>query len=259
MAHIQLSRRNAPARKDRGCFFQKTALSLHIHASDMKKLTFILTTALLLLLSEAAFAQRKGEKAEPDKGGWLAIKVVNGDTLYFDSIDPIWIFPRGRQASKSMRQYYKLVYNFNKVYPYAIVARKILSEADREIAANDLSGRKRERFIDKKQKELFDVFEKPMRKMTYSQGKLLVKLIDREIGKSSYDIIKDYKNGIAAKFWNGVASLFDNDLKKRYDPTGDDAITESLVEKWESGEFPALYYSIYYEEPPRVKIPSKYR
>ena len=56
-----------------------------------------------------------------------------------------------------------------------------------------------------------------------------------------------------------MASLFDNDLKKRYDPTGDDAITESLVEKWENGEFPTLYYSIYYEEPPRVKIPSKYR
>ena len=81
MAPIQLSRLNAPARNDRVCFFQKTALSLHIHASDMKKLTFILTAALLLLLSEAAFAQRKGEKTEPDKGGWLAIKVVNGHAL----------------------------------------------------------------------------------------------------------------------------------------------------------------------------------
>ena len=239
---------------------QKTALSLHIHASDMKKLSFILAAALLLLFSEAAFAQRaKSEKKEEDRGGWLAIKVVNGDTLYFDSIDPIWIFPRGRQATKSMRQYYKLVYNFNKVYPYALVARKIIREADAEIAASKLKGRSRERFIDQKQKELFKVFEKPMRKMTYSQGKLLVKLIDREIGKSSYDIIKDYKNGIAAKFWDGVASLFDNDLKKRYEPDGEDSVTESLVQKWENGEFPALYFSIYYEEPPVVKIPSKYR
>ncbi len=226
----------------------------------MKKLLFIFTATLLLLFSEAAFAQKgKSDRKEEEKGGWLAIKVVNGDTLYFDSIDPIWIFPRGRQATKSMRQYYKLVYNFNKVYPYAIVARKIIKEADAEIAGNNLKGRARERFIDKKQKELFKVFEKPMRKMTYSQGKLLVKLIDREIGKSSYDIIKDYKNGIAAKFWDGVASLFDNDLKKRYDPNGDDSVTESLVQKWENGEFPALYFSIYYEEPPVVKIPSKYR
>ena len=249
-----------PANAGNLCQLRKTVLSLQNHASDMKRLTFIFTAALLLLFSEAAFAQRsKSEKKEEEKGGWLAIKVVNGDTLYFDSIDPIWIFPHGRQASKSMRQYYKLVYNFNKVYPYALVARKIIREADQDIASSSLTGRKRERYIDKKQKELFDVFEKPMRKMTYSQGKLLVKLVDREIGKSPYDIIKDYKNGIAARFWNGVASLFDNDLKKRYDPTGDDAVTESLVEKWENGEFPALYFSIYYEEPPVVKIPSKYR
>ena len=60
-----------------------------------------------------------------------------------------------------------------------------------------------------------------MRSLTVSQGALLMKLIDREIGKSSYMIIKDYKNGMAAKFWQGVAKMFGSDLKKPYDPTGD--------------------------------------
>lgn len=236
----------------------------------MKRTTLIATLVLLFVGADVALAQRTVRQAarqdassvedKPDpRGGWYTLKVIDGDTVYFGKLDPVWIFPKGRKGTKSLRQYYKLVHNFSKVYPYALVARDILRDADDQIATSSLKGRKRDKFIEKKQKELFDVFEKPLRKMTYSQGKLLVKLIDREIGKSPYDIIKDYKSGIAAGFWQGVAGLFDNDLKKRYDPAGDDAITESLVEKWDNGEFPSLYFSIFYEDPPVVKIPSKYR
>lgn len=236
----------------------------------MKRTALIATLVLLLIGADVASAQRTARQAaredapsvedKPDpRGGWYTLKVIDGDTVYFGKLDPVWIFPKGRKGTKSLRQYYKLISNFNKVYPYALVARQILRDADDQIASSSLTGRKRERFIDKTQKELFSVYEKPLRNMTYSQGKLLVKLIDREIGKSPYDIIKDYKSGIAAGFWQGVAGLFDNDLKKRYDPLGDDAVTESLVEKWENGEFPALYFSIFYEDPPKVKLPSKYQ
>ena len=94
--------------------------------------------------------------------------------------------------------------------------------------------------------------------MTVSQGALLMKLIDREAGKSSYMIIKDYKSGIAAGFWQGIAKLFGSDLKKPYDPNGDDVATEELVRIWEAGEFPALYFSIFWEDAPVVSIPEKY-
>ena len=235
----------------------------------MRKTTLILLAALLLMaLPEAALAQRRSARqaAREDtregnpKGGWLGYKVEDGDTVYFDKIGPIWVFPRDRKGQKSLRQYYKMVYNFNKTYPYALVVKKIISQADTDISESSLKGRKKERYVDRTQEELFKVFEKPLRKMTYSQGKMLVRLIDREIGKSPYDIIKDYKNGMAAGFWQGVAKLFDNNLKKRYDPTqGEDAVLENLVKMWEKGDFPALYYSIFYEDPPEVKIPSKYR
>ena len=107
------------------------------------------------------------------------------------------------------------------------------------------------------QKQLFEMYEKPLRNMTISQGKLLIKLIDREIGRSSYKIIRDYKNGITAGFWQGVAKIFGNDLKKSYDPNGEDRVTEYLVSQWESGEFDNLYYSIFWEMPEHPVIASK--
>ena len=85
-----------------------------------------------------------------------------------------------------------------------------------------------------------------------------MKLIDRETGKTSYSIIKEYKSGITAGFWQGVAKLFGSDMKKPYDPEGDDIQVEELVKIWEAGDFPALYYSLFWKEPPVVKIPEKY-
>ena len=139
------------------------------------------------------------------------------------------------------------------------MARSIVSEVDSTIAAEGLKRGKKEKYIDKMQKELFDVFEKPLRNLTISQGAMLMKLIDREVGKSSYLIIKDYKSGMAAGFWQGIAKLFGSDLKKPYDPEGEDAPIEDLVKIWENGDFDGLYYSLFWEYPPKTEIPSKYR
>lgn len=233
----------------------------------MKRLVGILLIGVLSVAAGVeAFAQREVREAvrrDAPKEGVLMGFILRGpdDTLFIDNLSPIWVFPKGRKNKKDLKDYYRLVYNFNKVYPYALVAREIVAEADGELdrlgVADRRGGFKRTKYVNNMQDELFDVFEKPLRNMTFSQGKLLVKLIDREIGKSSYDIIKDYKSGVAAKFWQGVASLFDNDLKKRYDPTGDDAVTEYLVEQWELGYFDNLYYSIFYDLPPKVKVPER--
>jgi hypothetical protein len=72
-------------------------------------------------------------------------------------------------------------------------------------------------------------------------------------------IIKDYKNGIAAGFWQGIAKLFGSDMKKPYDPEGEDRQIEELVRLWQEGDFNMLYYAIFMENPPRVNIPEKYR
>ena len=138
------------------------------------------------------------------------------------------------------------------------MARKLIHDTDSTFAKDELGRRQRDKYVNAVQKELFNAFEEPMRHMTITQGQLLMKLIDREVGKSSYFIIKDYKSGIAAGFWQGIAKIFGSDLKKHYDPDGEDRQVEELVHKWDNGEFQALYFSIFGEYPKRIEIPSKY-
>lgn len=187
--------------------------------------------------------------------------IVEGkDTIYIDEIRASKAYSRvPKQKGKEWRKYYRLVHNFSKSYPYALVAKKLVVEADSTIAADRLKGSKREKYISKVQKELFDVFEGQMRNLTVSQGALIMKLVDREVGKSSYNIIKGYKSGVTAGFWQGVAKIFGSDLKKPYDPTGEDKDVEELVAIWEAGDFPALYWSLFWKDPPELEIPEKYR
>ncbi len=215
-----------------------------------------------LLTATGLFAGHTGDvppqSDRKSRQGYLGYRVENGDTAYYDSIDPAWIFPKGyRGTKKDLKKYYRLVFNFNKVYPYALLAKDMESQVERHISQNSLRRRKKEKYINRLQEELLDAYEKPLRNMTISQGRLLIKLVDREIGRSSFSVIKEYKNSISANFWQGIAKVFGQDLKSRYDPKGEDKMTEYLVEKWERGEFDALYYSIFWEMPKHPDIVSK--
>ena len=216
---------------------------------------------VILLLTGAFLPECPAQSPKTRKTEDKALRyIVDGkDTIYIDNISPSKVYSRlPKQKGREWRKYYKLVHNFSKAYPYALVARKLVEEADSTIAADKLKGAKRDKYIANVQKELFDVFESQMRNMTVSQGALLMKLIDREVGKSSYNIIKDYKNRIAAGFWQGIAKIFGTDLKKPYDPDGEDKATEELVQIWNDGDFQAFYFSIFWKDPPQLPIPEKY-
>lgn len=186
--------------------------------------------------------------------------IVDGkDTIYIDEIRASKVYSRiPKQRGRDWRKYYRLVHNFSKAYPYALVVKKLVIEADSTIAADNLKGVKRERYISSVQSELFEVFEGQMRKLTVSQGALIMKLVDREVGKSSYNLIKSYKNVLTAGFWQGIARIFGSDLKKPYDPEGEDKAVEELVKTWEDGDFPALYWSLFWKDPPEMPIPEKF-
>ena len=254
---------------------------LHHRNIKNRKITALFTGLLLLAAgAEDCHAQRwKGKKEEKkisveqirssitvstedrntDDNEALPFFVEGEDTIYYDSITASKIYSRlPRQKGKEWRKYYRLVHNFSKAYPYALVAKKLVIEADSVIAADKLKGVKREKYIARVQKELFEVFESQMRNLTVSQGALIMKLVDREVGKSSYDIIKGYKSGITAGFWQGIAKIFGSDLKKPYDPEGEDKLTEELVQIWEAGDFAPFYFSIFWKDPPQMPIPEKY-
>lgn len=207
----------------------------------------------------ATFLFATADNCHAQQHGILKYIIEGKDTVYLDEIRASKVYSKvPKQKGREWRKYYRLVHNFSKSYPYALVAKKLVSEADSTIAADNLKGAKREKYINSIQKELFDVFEGQMRQLTVSQGALIMKLVDREVGKSSYNIIKGYKSGIAAGFWQGIAKIFGSDLKKPYDPEGEDKAVEELVKIWEDGDFPALYWSLFWKDPPEIPIPDKY-
>ena len=189
----------------------------------------------------------------PKDGNYLRYRVERGDTVYFDTIKPAYKTARGNRKNR-WRRYSRLVHNFAKTYPYALEGKRLIALADSTIAADGLKRRKKDKYVNIIQKELLQAYEPVVRDMTVSQGKLLVKLIGRETGLTPYEIVKDYKNGMAAGFWQGLAKVFGGDLKKHYDPSGEDAPIEELVRIWDAGEFPALYVSVFGKVPPEVPI-----
>jgi IS30 family transposase len=139
-------------------------------------------------------------------------------------------FPRKRD----FRKYERLVYNLKRVYPYALVVRGRIAEVNAELA-NFKSEKERKEYIKKVEKDVFGKYEGDIRDMTITQGRLLIKLIDRETQNTSYTLIKDYRGKLAAAFWQGIARIFGTNLKEEYDPVGEDALIESIIIEIEAG------------------------
>ena len=180
---------------------------------------------------------------------YLGYSIENGDTVYVEKIKPVYVFnrPKNWQQSREWRKYYRTVYNFAKTYPYALKACEIMKDADSTIAHSNFNRWEKEKYLKAYEKRLFKEFEKPLRKLSINQGKMLLKLIDREAGVSSYQAIRNYRGGAAAGFWQGVAKLFGSDLKKKYDKDGEDRMVEELVVMYHEGSFWYLYYSMFRE------------
>jgi hypothetical protein len=139
-------------------------------------------------------------------------------------------FPR----KSDFRKYERLVYNLKRVYPYALVVRGRIAEVNAELA-NFTSEKERKEYIKKVEKDVFGKYEGDIRDMTITQGRLLIKLIDRETQNTSYTLIKDYRGKLAAAFWQGIARIFGTNLKEEYDPVGEDALIESILIEIEAG------------------------
>jgi len=132
------------------------------------------------------------------------------------------------------RRYRRMIRNVKKAYPYAQVAGDRLRDLDRQLISIK-SEKERKRYIDQAEKEIMNEFEKEVRRLTITQGIILVKLIDRETGRTSYEVIKDLKGRLTAFFWQGIARLFGNNLKAEYDPEEQDRILEHIVQGIEAG------------------------
>ena len=210
---------------------------------------------LIILVLSLAVPQLRSQSRDEDETLMQYIIDKNGDTVYLDSLEPI--YKTAKRKGKSWRKYYRLVHNFSKAYPYAVLAQEKLLEADSTITAGEMNSRKRNRYIRILQDELFDTFKKPLMNLTVTQGQLLLRLIDRQTGITPYEIIQTYKNKAAAGFWQGIARIFGSDMKRPYDPDGEDSQTEELVQIYQKGEFNILYRSIFGKNPPEPVVRSR--
>ena len=203
---------------------------------------FVSVSVIFASFSHPLFSQIK-------EGTAMRYFVEEGDTTYIDDLPSPYIFyrPRNKGEIKKWRKYYRTIYNFKKVYPYALKAKEIIADADSTLACSGFNSREREKYLKQYEKRLFKEFEKPLRGMTVSQGRLLLKLLDRELGRTSYYVIKNYRGGAAAGFWQGIARIFGSDLKKPYDKYGEDKFIEELVVLYQQGGFDYLYSSLFWK------------
>lgn len=195
----------------------------------MKK---IIITAITLLLMLPVMSQ---DSINLDNINVLKRVIVDGDTLYVTSLQEVYIFPEPEFDSWwAERRYRRLVRNLKKVYPYAVLAGDMLEELNDELKEID-SERKRKEYIKKMEDELLAQYEDELKSLTISQGRLLIKLIDRETGDTSYELVKELRGSFSAFFWQALARLFGSNLKAEYDPDGEDQLIEQIVVRIEKG------------------------
>ncbi|HNW53668.1 MAG TPA: DUF4294 domain-containing protein, partial [Bacteroidales bacterium] len=132
------------------------------------------------------------------------------------------------------KQWERLVRNVKKAYPYAKLAGIKFNEYSQKIA-DVKSDKVKKTMMKQAEDEIEAQFGKELRDLTFTQGKILLKLIDRETSNSSYEIVKDFRGNFRAFFYQSFARLFGYDLKARYDPLGEDADIERIVLMIESG------------------------
>jgi len=159
----------------------------------------------------------------------------NGVKLPEVEIKEVTVYGRSKSTrKKDFRRYERLVYNIKKVYPYALIVRVKLGQVNEELK-NIPGDKDRKKYMKNVEKEVFTEYEDDIQNMTISQGKLLIKLIDRETQNTSYTLIREYRGKFSAAFWQGVARIFGTNLKEEYDANGDDALIESIIIEIDAG------------------------
>lgn len=185
---------------------------------------------LILLLSSIAicavsFGQRR------DRGIWYQTATIeNGDSIAVVHILPVRKYAR----KKDMRRYAKLIRAVKKVYPIAQEAKREMALMEEELRRLP-SKKDRELYTKGIQKMIIKKYTPVLKRMTVYEGRVLLKLIDRETEYTAFEIVKEFRGGFVAGFWQAMARLFGNNLKLEYDPDGSDRMLEQIVVYYETG------------------------
>lgn len=191
----------------------------------MKNIIFILAVVAPTVV---VFGQIKDTSGVEDKY-LLKTVVINGDTIASAKIDEIVVYPElDFDNKREYRRYKKMVRDLKKVYPYAQKAKYKLIQMNEEFTQLETEI-ERKKYIKNVESELKDEFKDDLKKLTVTQGHYLLKLIDRETGDTSYELLQELKGNFSAVFWQTIARIFGHNLRSEYDPHGDDRLMERIV------------------------------
>ncbi len=175
--------------------------------------------------------------SKTDKGYVLHGIILNGDTMPWVWLPAVTVATEMPLATR--RRYAawtRIKYNVKIVYPYAILAAAKLKEYDL-ILAKMPNEKVRSTYLKICEKELQKEFSAELKDLSINQGRILMKLIDRETGKTTYTIVKEMRGNFTVFMWQSLAVLFGSTMKQEYDPTdGDDKLIEIAIRQVEAGE-----------------------
>ena len=199
--------------------------------SEMKKM--LILTFLLSLLAFGAVAQ---ESKITVQGYLVPVCVYEGDTIPNITLPTVYVFEQLKFKNKKQRQKYdRLVRNVKKTLPIAKEVNRAIIETY-EFLQTLPNEKAREKHLQAVEKSIKEQYTPRMKKLTFSQGKLLIKLINRETDSSSYELVKAFLGPFKAGFYQAFAAIFGASLKKEYHPEGEDAMVEQIVLLVESGQ-----------------------
>lgn len=198
----------------------------------MKKLILI-TAGLIAYLN--VYTQSQLDTLDLSEVNLLERMIIDDDTLLVAKIEEVYILPpRKFKNNRERRRYTRLIRNVKKVYPYSQIAREFFDSVNIALEDYDTEHEKKQ-YLKSVESDLLAEYEDDLKKFTVTQGKILLKLIDRELQSAPYSILKEYRGSFSAVFWQTIARLFGNNLKDRYDPKGEDQMLDEIVEMIEMG------------------------
>lgn len=200
----------------------------------MQKFVYIALLAFLSLLTGTdCLAQEKGD---PTTAYLTSTYVHEGDTIPYVALPAVYIFkPVTFKNKRQERRYNKLVRDVKKVLPIANEVKNAVIETYEYIMTLP-DDKARQRHLKAVEKSVKEQYTPRMKKLTFSQGKLLIKLVDRQTNSTGYELVKAFLGPFRAGFYQAFAALFGASLKKEYDPQGEDALTEQVVLMVENGQ-----------------------
>ena len=164
----------------------------------------------------------------------VKVSITGQDTLVLINYFNVYIQDEMKFADDRQRASWdKIKRDVKKVYPYAILISAKVKECDRQVEG--MNEKDKRIYMDKVEKELKGEFEAAFRSNTVSQAKVLIKLVDRETGHTSHELIKRFKGGFSAFMWQSFAVVCGTNLKAKYDSAGDDKMIEQAIFLVETG------------------------